>query len=191
MKQIKLLLFVAVLTAALTLPASAKGNFNIVTVAGPDWFGEIELTGSNIPEFLILGGFFKPQQPINPPADLGRGYLITRGYDDDGERNMFDRMMYFPGAPGYVYYLEIINGSGPYDGHWFVVEEGEGQALISALTADGVRFPAQPDLKEPAVVPEPLDLMPAFGMGLAVLVGGLAGWILRAARDRSRLAHAT
>ncbi len=191
MKIAKLLILVALAVAFPSAPASAKAIFNIVTVAGPDWFGEIELTGSNIPESLIQGGFFNPQQPINPPADLGRGYLITRGYDDDGEREMFDRMMYFPGTPGYVYYLEIINGSGPYDGYWFTVVEGEGEALLSALSAEGVRLPADTvEINSAAPDPgsEPLDLMPALGIGLTALVGAVAGWVLRAARDRSRLA---
>jgi hypothetical protein len=189
MKSIKLLLIVAALTAGLTLPASAKAYFNLVTVSGPDWFGEIELTDSEIPESLIIGGFFNPQQPINPPADLGRGYLITRGYDENGERYMFDRMMYFPGAPGYVYYLEIIDGSGPYDGHWFAVEEKEGEALLSALSAEGARLPTEFTLVGPDPVPEPTDLIPALGIGLTALVGAMAGWILRAARDRSKIAQ--
>jgi len=190
-KPFKLLFVVAALAAALSLPASAKANFNLVTVSGPDWFGEIELMGSEIPESLIVGGFFDPQQPINPPANLGRGYLITRGYDDDRERYLFDRMMYFPGAPGYVYYLEIVDGSGPYDGRWFAVEEGEGEALMSALAAEGVHFSVETAAQRLEVVPEPPDLMSALGIGLAALVGGLAGWVLRAALDRSRLANAT
>lgn len=190
MKAIKLLFMVAAMAAGLTLPASAKAFFNIVTVAGPDWFGEIELIGSNIPESLVMGGFFDPQQPINPPADLGRGYLITRGYDDDGERNMFDRMMYFPGAPGYVYYLETVGGFGPYDGRWFAVDEKAGEALLSSLSSEGVRLPTEIALAGPDPTPATVDLMPALGFVFAAVVGGTAGWMIRAGRDRTKLAHA-
>ena len=141
MKRIKLMIISVLIAAAMSTPAFAKSEFNLVTVAGPDWFGDIEITGSDIPTSLVLGGVFDPQRPLTPPEGLDRGYLITRGYEEDGERVMFDRMLYFPGQPGYVYYLEIINGSGPYDGHWFRVTEGEGELLLSALEKGGVHLP--------------------------------------------------
>jgi hypothetical protein len=193
MKKVAVLMILVLLVAAIPGGSvAAKSYIEVVTIVGPDWFGEIELTESEIPESLVLGGFFNPQQPVSPPADLGRGYLITRGYDDDGERRMFDRMMFFPGEPGYVYYLEIINGSGPYDGYWFTVAEGEGEALLSALSAEGIRLPADTveiNSTAPEPAPEPLDLMPALGIGLTALIGVAAGWILRAARDRTKLAN--
>ena len=141
MKLLKLTVLGVLLAAGMSTPAYAKGEFNLITVAGPDWFGEIEIAGSDIPVSLVLGGFFDPQQPVTPPEGLDRGYLITRGYEESGERHMFDRMLYFPGEPGYVYYLEIINGSGPYDGAWFTVTDGEGENLLSALEAEGVYLP--------------------------------------------------
>jgi hypothetical protein len=190
-KSAMLMILILLATAFPSGPVAAKSYIDVVTIVGPDWFGEIELTGSEIPESLVMGGFFNPQQPISPPAGLGRGYLITRGYDNDGHRQMFDRMMYFPGSPGYVYYLEIIDGSGPYDGHWFSVTEDEGEALLSALRTKGARLTTDVVQRVPDPVPERVDLIPLIGLALTALVGGAAGWILRAVRDRSRLARTT
>ena len=109
MKNLRLLPLVILALAIVRNPAMAKSEFNLITVAGPDWYGEIELADSEIPNALVYGGFFNPELQVSAPKELGRGYLITRGYDEGGERYMFDRLLYFPGQPGYVYYLEIID----------------------------------------------------------------------------------
>ncbi len=88
-------------------------------------------------------------RPIDAPAQVGRGYLITLGYVEGSERHMFDRIVYFPGSPGYAYYLEIVNGAGPMHGNWYTVSDDGEQALAAGIAKHGVRLP-KPVLRSPS-----------------------------------------
>jgi len=227
MKGFKLLLIVAAIAGALTLPASAKGGFEIVTISGPDWYGEIEITDADLLPSLDMNHFMNLDHPIAAPAQVGRGYLLTRGYVEGSERHMFDRIVYFPGSLGYAYYLEIVNGAGPMDGNWYTVTEDGKQALAAGLARHGVRLP-KPVLGPPsersagenaaeadelaastvaksgepaalaiakavkldidstkAIEPPPFNVggLETVGMLLgAILLGSVAGWVLRGTR---------
>lgn len=202
MTHIRLLLFVAAVAANLVVPAAAKGIFNIVAIAGPDWHSEIEITDPEVLASLEMGVFLIHDREVSPPAKLDRGYLITRGYEDGPERHMFDRIVYFPGSPSYAYYLEIVNGAGPMDGNWYAVSEQGNRALAAALQKHGVSLPepstvtlgepieqtasetVPPVIESPRVsfgVPETVGVLT-----VAVLLGGAAGWVLRTSRDRSK-----
>lgn len=198
MKPIKLLLIVAALTSVLTVPALAKGDFNIVTIAGPDWYGEIEITDADLLPSLDMNHFMNLDHPIAAPAQVGRGYLLTRGYVEGSERHMFDRIVYFPGSPGYAYYLEIVNGAGPMDGNWYTVSEQGEQAIAAGLQKHGVNLTkialsspgeqpaggAVANAGEPGG-PPPFNVRGPEAVGLligAILLGSLAGWALRGIR---------
>jgi hypothetical protein len=180
---------VAVLAvAALLIPGkvAAKAEISMVTAAGPDWYGEIEITD---PETLIkldLGVFLDLENPVLLSSGLGKGYLITRGYLDGDAFIPFDRLMFFPGTPGYAYYLEIVNGSGPMDGNWYQATEAGQTALLGALEAAGVSLSARPiSASSPPTGAAGSSGAPGFvAAGLTALVGGVVGWL--AARMRSR-----
>lgn len=216
MKPIRLLLVVTAVAAILAVPAAAKEGFNIVTVAGPDWRGEIEITDPELLASLDMSHFLNLDRPIDAPAQVGRGYLVTRGYVEGAERHMFDRIVYFPGSPSYAYYLEIVNGAGPMDGNWYTVSEQGDGALAVALQKHGVRLP-QPSaagLIQPVKGPDGVEAAPPLGVGIAefveplslgvaeaieapavgapetvvllavaVLLGGLIGWVFRGMRQ--------
>lgn len=173
--------------AALLIPTSAfaKGPFEMVTASGPDWFGEIEITDAETLEALGVVSFMDADRPVPSPRSLGRGYLLTRGYfsgEGDAKRfTPFDRVMVFPGSPGYVYYIEIVNGSGPMDGKWYRLTEAGQAALLGALEAAGVPFASSRALSPvPAPAADPTAwLVPA----LTALVGATAGWIVGRSRS--------
>jgi hypothetical protein len=130
------ILFVMLLTTILTLPGndtvSAKGPLEQVNISGPGWGGEFVVTDPELLKLLGAGmfeDFFAPVEAVN---DLGRGYLLTRGFLQGGAFQPFDQVMYFAnttGARGYVYNLGIVNGVGPDDGGWYHVSS-RGEAVI-------------------------------------------------------------
>lgn len=169
------------------LPAAAKGSFEVITVSGPDWFGEIEITDPQTLASLDMAAFMEIQQPVASPEQLGGGYLLTRGYfsgEGDAQRfTPFDRVIAFPGSPGYVYYLEIVNGSGPMDGRWYRMTESGQAALLGALEAAGVQLGSSRALNPiPAAA---LDPTPWLVPALTALVGAAAGWMAGRRRSRS------
>ncbi|MGB3399485.1 MAG: hypothetical protein WBA34_04855, partial [Candidatus Deferrimicrobiaceae bacterium] len=119
------------------------------------------------------------------PADLGAGYLMDRYGDVSDDALPFDRVLYFPdpsGGRGYVYYLETVNGHGPYDGRWFHVSpEGEAE-MEQVFAANGVHAGASPAAGkgEGDIARAALTLVPP-------LAGILIGWLL-GRRDLSRKA---
>ncbi len=178
--------------SALLVPiaAYAKGPFEMVTIAGPDWFGEIEITDPGALKAFDMLAFMDADHPLASPAQLSGGYLVTRGYfsgEGEAERfTPFDRLMVFPGSPGYVYYIEIVNGSGPMDGRWYRLSPGGQTALLGARESAGVRLASSRALNPiPAPASDPTRwLIP----GLTAAVGIAAGWML--GRGRSQLTAA-
>lgn len=164
--------------------AAAKGPFTMVTVAGPDWFGEIEITDPESLSALSMDEFMEFDQQVSSPQQLSGAYLLTRGYLSDESRQFapFDRVLFFPGSPGYVYYLETVNGSGPFDGHWYRATGAGQAALLGTLEAHGVQLNSARALSQPAAPPaDPAQwLIPA----LTALAGIAAGWVLGSGRSR-------
>lgn len=152
----------AALTLALASTTGAKGPPERVTLAGPDWYGEIEVNDPSTLRSLSMAVFEDIESPVETFEPLGRGYLMNRGFLEDGRFKPFDRVLYFPspsGGRGYVYYLEIVNGQGPYDGRWYHASE-EGEAAIrEVLSAHHVKLP---------VARAPVDVHSASGQAEAV-----------------------
>lgn len=172
----RLLLAASLVAVLIPVSAAAKGAFTTATVSGPDWFGEIEITDPEVMASLGMVEFMDLNHPIAGPEQLGVGYLLTRGYDDQGSFLPYDRVMVFPAEPGYVYYLETVNGSGSMDGRWYRMT-GTGQAaLLGELEAQGVRLSSS---RAPAEMPAPATDPAQWAIPLLTTVVGLAaGWIL-------------
>lgn len=117
---------------------SSKGAPTEVQVLGPDWYGEIIVTEPDLLADLGMAALEDVDRPLAGPVSPGTGYLLNRGYREEGTFIPFDRVMYYTdpsGGPGFVYYLEIVNGSGPYDGHWYRATEAGGEAMSTVLEA--------------------------------------------------------
>jgi hypothetical protein len=160
----------------LSIPAQAKGGAVKVVLSGPGWYGELVVEDPGLLGHLGTASFEDVESSPEIPPDLGAGYLLDR-FGDSGEGALpFDRVVYFPdpaGGRGYVYYLETVNGDGPYDGRWFHATP-EGEAAIQAVfDAHGVLASAPPVNREsaPEWVRTALSLVPP-------LAGILVGWLI-------------
>jgi hypothetical protein len=105
---------------------------------------------------------------------LGPGYLITRGYRDKDSPTIFDRLLYFSSTAqglGVVYYLEIVYGSGPYDGRWFYTTEFGDTAMLRIIGKQAESSTAPATVEPQAEV----SLSPWL---LAVAGALMAGWFL-------------
>lgn len=164
---------------ALLLPlagAQAKGEVTAVTVEGPGTFSALVLEDPEVVARLALGHLEAVERPLDPPAGLGPGFLLTR-YTDRERARAFDRLVVFldpEGGSGYVYYLGMVDAAGPYDGRWYRLRAEGARTLEAALRAAGVRSEWLPGGEAPAPSTRP-DLLPWL-TGLAGLaVGGLLG----------------
>lgn len=152
----------------------------MVTVVGPDWYGEIEVTQPEVLEHLDIAAFVNFNAVVEAPSALEQGYLLTRHMLVDGEYQAFDRVLYFSnpqGGLGYVYYLGMVDAHGSYDGKWYRVSEKGEEALWGVLQASDVRR---------ASASVGANVAPSTGestleqhLWLFTLAGGLgAGWFL-------------
>lgn len=126
------ILLATILTVSGSDAVSAKGPPDQVNIGGPGWGGEFVVTDPELLKLLGVGTFEDSRAPVEAVSDLGRGYLLTRGFLRAGVFQPFDRVMYFAnttGARGYVYNLGIVNGVGPDDGDWYHVSP-QGEAAI-------------------------------------------------------------
>jgi hypothetical protein len=168
-----------VLAAALLLipiEAAAKYELTMITVAGPDWYGEIKISDPETLAQLDINAFLEFDDPVAPPGGLGEGYLVNHGYLD-GEQQFvaFTRMMFVPGSPSYVYFIELVNGASSMDGKWYRVTHAGKVALLDALRAGGAHLTIDPISGE---IPQPTGVAQYVGVGLAALVGAAAGWLM-------------
>jgi hypothetical protein len=176
---------VALLAAALLLipgKAAAKAEISMVTAAGPDWYGEIEITDPQTLSQLEIYEFLEFENPVTPPGGLGEGYLLNHGYLDEEQFVAFTRMMFFPGSPSYAYFIELVNGATPMDGKWYRVTSAGAAALLEGLRAEGARLTVDPISGE---MTQSTGLAQFVAAGLALFVGGSAGWLL--GRNRRHL----
>lgn len=118
---------------------------------------------------------------IAPPTGIHHILHIARGFDgENGQPITFDEVLYAldpEGGPGYVYYLGIVNGSGPSDGNWYRASEAGHRSLIAALEGAGVSpagYPATP----PPARPEFPDGIPAALVVGAAALAGTGGWVI-------------
>jgi hypothetical protein len=155
----------------------AKGQPHHVTLLGPDWFGELVITDPELTSLMGLGYFIDVEQPVDEPIPAGRAYLMERTLSDVEGDPPFDRLLYMrdpEGGLGYVYYIETVNGAGPYDGQWYRVTEDGEQALMRAFESRNVRL----TLASVGDSPEP---SPGIQVGsilwpLSVVAGAVIGW---------------
>lgn len=139
MRTLRRLLVGAALAVASLMPAAAfgKGDFDYIAISGPGWYGDLIVSDPTDLEALDLGMLIDYKSTASISAPLGPGYLISRGYQAKDGPQIFDRVMVFlgeEGRPGLAYYIEIVNGSGPYDGRWFHTT-AEGEASMRQLIA--------------------------------------------------------
>ena len=133
----KLLLILVLCLLIPTTIALASGDFSYVTIDGPGLTDELNVTDPALTsDFFIFADFTKG--PIDPPADPGEGYEVTRVYietiDDKPEAKAFDQLLYFPYTDeGYVYYVGVAEGSSEYDGKWFAANPAADEPFRAAL----------------------------------------------------------
>jgi hypothetical protein len=158
--------------------ALAKGPIDMVTIVGPDWYGEIEVTQPDALEHLDIAAFVNFNAVVEAPSALEQGYLLTRYMHVDGEYQAFDRVLYFSnprGGLGYVYYLGMVDAHGSYDGKWYRVSEKGEETLWDVLQASDVRRASE---SVDANIPSPnrASILKQY-LWLFTLAGGLgAGW---------------
>ena len=172
------MMLVVLLINAGAVSAQAKGVVDKVTLVGPHWYGEIEITDPDLLEYLSLGVFADFERPLELPALVSAGYLMTRYYDYNGEYQPLDRVMYFPGAQageGMVYFIEMTDVNGPYDGGWLRVRPESEAALLTWLSDEGA-IPVSIDFGSPEINSPAADqaLLTGGGMLLVGLLGGVA-----------------
>jgi hypothetical protein len=169
---------VVVLLFAIVGPVGAKGAVDKVTLVGPHWYGEVEITDPDLLEYLSLGEFADFERELERPPLVSVGYLMTRYFEYEGEMQPLDRVMYFPGAEpgeGVVYYIEMNDANGPYDGSWFRVRPESEEALLAWLSKEGI-IPYSTEFESPEIGSPGTDqaLLLGGGMLLVGLMGGVA-----------------
>lgn len=171
--------------ALLLIPgrAAAKYDLTMITVAGPDWYGEIRISDPETLAQLNIDAFLEFDNPVTAPSGLGEGYLVNHGYLNDDELFVpFVRMMFFPGSPSYVYFIELVNGASSMDGKWYRATDAGSAALLGALQTGGAYLTVDPISGE---VPQPANSTLFAATGLAILVGGVVGWLFGRGTRRS------
>lgn len=164
--------------ALLLIPgeAAAKYDLTMITVAGPDWYGEIRISDPETLAQLDINAFLEFDNPVEAPSGLGEGYLVNHGYLNDEQQFVaFVRMMFFPGSPSYVYFIELVNGASSMDGKWYRATDAGSAALLGALQTGGAYLTVDPISGE---IPQPASSTLFVATGLATLVGAAAGWLL-------------
>ena len=115
----------------------AKGNFDYIIVKGPGLQGELNLTNPELTtDFFVFADF--SQGAIDPPANPGQGYEITRVFvvteNNKPNPTAFDQLYYYPYTDsGYVYYVGLANGSSEYDGKWYAANPSADAPFRAAL----------------------------------------------------------
>ncbi len=195
MKKIVLLLILLALVWQPLSLAQAKGG-ELITVSGPAMFGPIETNNLDITLALSTTVFEDLERPIDPPTDLTFLFLVTRSYPRADSYEPFDQVIYVPnldGGPGAVYYLGIVNGSGPHDGKWYQASARGEAAMKRLFEENGVRL----DLALPGYSSEPVEAAARFQFPfdarqslvavLLTLSGIGLGWVLGTRRVESML----
>lgn len=164
--------------------ALAKGSPDQVTIEGPGMTRSLEVTDPRLTG--ALASLQDYERGAFAPLWFEDAYLITRSSRDGDHVVPFDQILYVPndtGGPGWIYYIGIFNGWGPYDGKWFqAVPENEAilQVLLAAQAEATLTF-VPPATATPAIEP----LLPAGAVGAIAGAGGMAGVIaVRSTRQR-------
>ena len=115
-KTFRFSLLVILLIAALTLSAFGvlAKEITSMTISGPGINGQMTLTDAAGLTGLMQSGFFDTvAYLVNPPKNLGTGYLITAYIDLGDQVAPFVQAEYFPaaeGETGYIHYTGLLRG---------------------------------------------------------------------------------
>jgi hypothetical protein len=164
------------LSLVVVFPAGAKGAVDRVSLVGPHWYGEVEITDREVLDVLGLGLFADLEKPLERAPLVSAGYLMTRSFELEGEYRLLDRLMYFPGeepGEGVVYYIEMVDAHGPYDGKWFRVRMESEATLLNYLSQEGI-LPSSIVFQSPENISSGADQALLVGGGM-LLMGLLVG----------------
>lgn len=180
--EMRVLLCLSILVLVLgALPAEAKGAPEWVRITGATMFRPVEIRDPELLSDLGIAQLEDVESPMSAPDGLRHILHITRGYDGrNGEPIPFDEVLYAfdpDGGRGYVYYLGIVNGSGPYDGKWYRASEAGHRSLLAVLEGAGVNLAAYPVSASPARSGSPSANLAALLVGAAAFAG-LSGWAI-------------
>lgn len=176
------LAILALITLWGSVPASAKGPPEWVRISGAAMYRPLEVTDPELLEDLGPARLEDvSENSILVPSGITRILHLERGFQgDSGELIPFDEVLYAfdpRGGPGYVYYLGIVNGSGPYDGQWYPASEAGAASLLRALEQGGASLVNFPGAGTPAS--RRLESANQIALYLAVAVAAaLTGWAL-------------
>jgi hypothetical protein len=159
--------------------ALAKGPPDKMSITGPGLQGVAEVTDTDLIGKLGMAEFENFGREVEAPGiSQEQSYEITRYFrDNDGKTyHPFDHIRYYPlasGEPGYVFYIGIINGSGPYDGKWYRATLAGDNAMRRVLDSLGATPPGPNSAPATTGTPWQFALLPAVGAALAIV-----GWIV-------------
>jgi len=182
------LLLSVVTQAAFACPVC--GAPNKTTIGGPGINGIVEVTDAKVTASLGMEQFFgwrdQPRKPIDPPANPGAGYDLTRTWDDLAAS---DHLRYYPNSSGAgtIFYtrdsLELakqIDMKSMID-HWFVATAAEDAIMQRVFKSINVT----PQVAA-AVLSTSNSVSSIWPIGLAVAVSVLIGGALIFRRRRVR-----
>ena len=126
---------VVILLLVTALHVNAKGQANRIVLTGPAVDGEMVLTQPLLTSALSMGSLEDfITGPIKEPADKGEVYYdLERQFEVNGSHATIDRVRFYPGEPGYVYYLGLENGWTEYDKEWFYAKPEASVAFKTAF----------------------------------------------------------
>jgi hypothetical protein len=151
--SVQLFVFFAVLVFSLLLffapPVFAKGNFSKIVVSGGSLTSDLVVTDPALMGFFSFSNF--PDARTGKPQDINidDGYIVSRGGEENGVFEVWDRLAYYPntdGAGGYIYYEGLVNGSSEYDGKWYIASIA-GDVAMRRLLGIPVVLPQWPGLQ--------------------------------------------
>ena len=119
----------------ISIPASAKGGFDFITITGPRLKEPLQVTDTRLTKgFFTFANFYEDK--TEAPGDPGPGYEITRHYKQGIGNIVFDRLHYYPES-GFVFYDGIENGDSEYDGEWYIASPDIRTIFDSVLMVQG------------------------------------------------------
>jgi len=172
------------------VPASAKGNFDKITVQQDGTQTQIEVTDVALLGFFAFTDFDNGTREA--PHVVGPAFIVMRWQlDRTGDTGFqpWDRLRYYHTSPdntlghGWVFYEGPINGSSEYDGQWFTSTRSA-DALMEGIIFPGATEQSQGGPKTPA------KYIALMGIAAAFAIAGLATRLYREARRRHSAANA-
>lgn len=167
------LLLISVALLVLTSPAFAKGSPDKILISGPGLDESVAITDTSALQHLSLGALEDFGQRIDPqPQRLG-GFQIDRLVRQGASYWTFDRLTYYPPAPGergvifYAGLRAVGSGSSEYDGQWFYATSAGDTSMARLLT----ELLPRPTLPATGAVGEPMGTLLMWA-ALLLLSGG-------------------